>query len=846
MVMSDSARYAATMGRRAGVQYRRVGIPKRNPFPLGSSPVLDGISRAWDLAYFTAAHPPPPGPPKPDVARNTVTVTASATGTDETALHALLAASVPPDPGYTGAVGMLYVHPDDAVRLAVDGGEPAADLHVTLFYLDRPADDYTAEDRAGLELKLGDVLADRPLPVTADGYATAHFNPDSAERDPAAVILVQSQELADLHDAADRVIEQMIGPQNPTFPIFVPHVTLAYNVGPEVIGADSLGPIRFDRLVMAWGETQTDISPSDPIADGPGDTFATEDPMTAPPETPTPAAPADPQPPTESAGRTWSGPLALLDTPSSDGRKLAGGGGTIRPLPLPISWQEKSDEHHGGSVVVGRILDAEIRAGQLWGHGDWLDPYEDNTRRAMAQVDAGLGLISVDTAPLEVSCEDETGQPIDPYSYEGDGKVIVVFQEWELGGATIVSFPAFAEARIANDQPAMEPDGMESPIMLPEDAGTFAGAAPGGPTVSADGTGIVLTDGTTVKVGDLVGVGDPDGDGDVDTGTVTGINTETRTVTVTLTPDDDDAEGQTVTVDIADLVPGAPDQNPPGLPAAPAMAVDQDIALLASSAINPYNSAFFEKRELFGPTPLTVNRETGEVYGHFGQWGECHIGKLAEAGVCTTVPESKAGYDYFHLGEVITDQGPLPVGKITVGRGHYGSHGGIRGANEHYDQTGTIVAVVRAYEDAYGGQFAGQLLHGISAEQVDSLMAAGQVSGDWRTIKGNLELVHILGVNVPGFPNKRPTPVWGIEGGRQISLVAAGVVAPDVAEEVTLPSGKRMPRDDWDTLVAAAVTAIDRNTARQAHRTEQTLNVADQLALSRTRARARLALIAVQ
>jgi len=631
----------------------------------------------------------------------------------------------------------------------------------------------------------------------------------------------------------------------------------------------ALAAINLTPTHPSSGRTIPDVTPDDDGMTATGltaaacptcghETFATGDTMTTPeaPPVPAPAQPSDPQPPAESSGLTWSGPLALLDTPSSDRRKLAATGGVIRPLPLPISWQERTDDRHAGAVIVGRILTAEIRDGQLWGHGDYLNPgCNSDAEKAIAQVDAGLGLISVDTAPTEVSFEDGTGAPVDPMTYPGDpDDIILVFTQWEFGGATIVSFPAFADARIANDQPAEEiSEIIGGPLIMPGTVETFAGANPEGPTLTPDGQGVVLTDGTTVAVGDLVGIGDPDGDGDVDTGTITGINSDALTVDVTMTPDADDADTAVpLTVPIADLVPGAADQNPPGPPKPPPAALvasigdapeDPDMALLASSASEPYNSQFFARRELLGPTPLTVNRDTGEVYGHFGQWGECHIGKLAETGMCTTVPQTKHGYDYFHVGEVITDQGPLPIGKITIGQGHYTGKG-WRGAVEHYDRTGSIVAVVRAYEDDWGGQFAGQLRRGVQPEQVDELMAAGQVSGDWRMLNGNLELVHILGVNVGGFPKKRLSPVVGMVGGRQVSLVAAGVVYPEEHPKVRLPSGAELDRDEWDTLVAAAVEAQDRNTQRLRRfaRATATLAEQDKMALRRARARAQLAL----
>src|SRR5205085_943051 len=51
-------------------------------------------------------------------------------------------------------------------------------------------------------------------------------------------------------------------------------------------------------------------------------------------------------------------------------------------------------------------------------------------------------------------------------------------------------------------------------------------------------------------------------------------------------------------------------------------------------------------------------------------------------------------------------------------------------------------------------------------------LRASAPSGDWRRIGGNLELVGLLAVNVPGFPVPRPQ-VLTAAGGQQLALVAA-------------------------------------------------------------------------
>ena len=97
-----------------------------------------------------------------------------------------------------------------------------------------------------------------------------------------------------------------------------------------------------------------------------------------------------------------------------------------------------------------------------------------------------------------------------------------------------------------------------------------------------------------------------------------------------------------------------------------------------------------------------------------------------------------------------------------------------RAAAEHYDNTGTAVAVVRCTDGLWGPWLSGRILPGIDDDRIDELRRSG-VSGDWRSIQrgsNKLELVAVLAVNVPGFPVPR-TRALAASGMR--SLIAAGV-----------------------------------------------------------------------
>lgn len=203
--------------------------------------------------------------------------------------------------------------------------------------------------------------------------------------------------------------------------------------------------------------------------------------------------------------------------------------------------------------------------------------------------------------------------------------------------------------------------------------------------------------------------------------------------------------------------------------------------------------AWFKDPGLTGPTALVVE-DDGRVYGHIAAWGTCHIGQV---GKCVEPPASPSNYAYFRTGALKTAEGTsVAVGHLTMGTGHAGPRDSANAAAEHYDNTGTVFADVAAGEDAYGIWVAGSLRPGITSEQVRVARSA-PISGDWRTIRGSLELVGALAVNVPGFPVPRPQGL--LASGEVKSLQASGVVAHDDSAARAAHPASRM-RGDGLTL----------------------------------------------
>lgn len=230
--------------------------------------------------------------------------------------------------------------------------------------------------------------------------------------------------------------------------------------------------------------------------------------------------------------------------------------------------------------------------------------------------------------------------------------------------------------------------------------------------------------------------------------------------------------------------------------------------------------AWFKDPQLTGPTALVVE-DDGRVYGHIAAWGTCHIGQV---GKCVEPPASPSNYAYFRTGALRTAEGTsVAVGHLTMGTGHAGPRDSANAAAEHYDNTGTVFADVAAGEDAYGIWVAGSLRPGITAEQVRVARSA-PISGDWRMIRGSLELVGALAVNVPGFPVPRPQGL--LASGEVKSLQASGVVAHDDSAARAAHPSSRM---SGDGLTLGDISYLKRLAESERRRDLQRATAADKM-----------------
>lgn len=510
----------------------------------------------------------------------------------------------------------------------------------------------------------------------------------------------------------------------------------------------------------------------------------------------------------------WHGILTVEGIETGDGRYFAPNSLTWPEGDLPLRWCPEDQGEHKKAYRVGNINRIERRpvggaenVFEIWGHGtfDVEDEMGRRIRDKMARGYASGNSVDVDSineASTEVVFA-ESGNP-----------ETVIFHAGRIRATTLVDIPAFVEAKIGlGAEQRQELYGLVAAgaVVMPRPL-LFAGPAPAalvaaavaGEWLPAMHFSQLATTGTSGWVSPEVArahfayVPPPLPDGRVNLAECRYLH---HTATADGQPGLPNLTACAASIHALNARPGrlapielraaydhlAAHLVAAGITPAPFTAVPPAVddgegtvtaAVLEATDCPP--AAWFADPGLPGPTGLTVT-DDGRVFGHGALWGTCHVGM---PGTCVNPPEELA-HDYYRLGEIrCADGSRVPVGQITLGTGHAPTSGvSWRGAADHYDNTGTVVADVATGNDEYGIWVSGALRPGVSPVQVRELMGA-KLSGDWRKIGGSLRLVAFLAVNVPGFPVPRMRA--GMFAGEQLALVAAGVVTEQDEAEVVV------------------------------------------------------------
>lgn len=252
---------------------------------------------------------------------------------------------------HTGAMIALMPSEADAARLALDGGESADQLHLTLFYLGDAAD-WTAEQQGYLIGRVSDA-ARLLTPIGGRVFGAAQWNPASDE--PAWVWNVGNDNDAPgsvLEDAKYETIYALENVQTPEIPVqytpWSPHICAVYSKdawGDRL--AAQTGPVTFDRIRVAFAGQYTDI----PLTGGYVDDLAEEAEVAEPVELAVPEEMPQTVP--------WHTPdgaaLAFEDEQTGDGRVFAPGALYWTGGPWPLQYADQMNGGHDGARLAGAI-----------------------------------------------------------------------------------------------------------------------------------------------------------------------------------------------------------------------------------------------------------------------------------------------------------------------------------------------------------------------------------------------------------------------------------------------------------------------------------------------------------
>lgn len=168
------------------------------------------------------------------------------------------------EPVHTGAMVALIPTAEDAARLAVEGGEPAGELHVTLAYLGEAAS-LGAQGQQDVIDAVSSAVNGMPV-IEADIFSVNVFNPasgsappDARDRDTCLVWGLSGDELDTVHDLIDSALA-VVGTPDQHRP-WCAHMTAEYTDDLSQIPAlaERVGPVIFDRVRLAFGDVVIDI-----------------------------------------------------------------------------------------------------------------------------------------------------------------------------------------------------------------------------------------------------------------------------------------------------------------------------------------------------------------------------------------------------------------------------------------------------------------------------------------------------------------------------------------------------------------------------------------------------------
>ncbi|MDP4501054.1 phage minor head protein [Nonomuraea turcica] len=427
---------------------------------------------------------------------------------------------------------------------------------------------------------------------------------------------------------------------------------------------------------------------------------------------------------------------------------------TASVLPLPEGGHLVRATHVTEQAASGRTVRAAHTV-------EWtVDPHG---RVPVAELRVALTASGIMTAAAG-DADDSAGQVL---MAERSGDMVMRITRGRVRGATLVSMPAFARARITLDPVGDLAAACEEPPagrMRDIVAYVAASPVPVGATQVADALAI-----STVAARDYLARA-------AAAGYITRLSRGLYVAASTL---------------------------PEGAGEEPEMDDLEASAWSEFQALPPLPAAWFREPEALGTEDGPVHvTEDGRIYGWVAQRGVCHDGYT---GQCVTIDQlGDVDTSYFLRSRVKLDDGSTELaGVFTMNTGHDNDGTDAASTRALFDNTRTVAGIVTVGTNDRGMWFSGAAAPWLS-EWDRAVFAACAPSGHWRRDRGGRwSLRAVLSVPVPGYPTR---------------LAASAVARANLA--LTASAAPRTPvlaGVGVDVLASAVVDEMER---RQAAREE--------------------------
>ncbi|QDH93504.1 RNA ligase [Gordonia phage Verity] len=167
---------------------------------------------------------------------------------------------------HTGGMVALLPTAADAEMLAVAGGDPVEEIHLTLVYLGDDLTQTSDEWRQGVQEAVTEVLEPTPEGghmISGRVFGRAAFNENSDDSEACAVYLIEANGITGLVDR----IRGSLGNRAPAsdFDAFVPHITAGYGIDTAALYGAVGSAITFDRVRVSIADVIVDIPLAGPI-----------------------------------------------------------------------------------------------------------------------------------------------------------------------------------------------------------------------------------------------------------------------------------------------------------------------------------------------------------------------------------------------------------------------------------------------------------------------------------------------------------------------------------------------------------------------------------------------------